>query len=71
MVKYIRQLVPAELLALYKKIKGYYLFETGKFNVNDVKPILDEKVRDVLDVLDYDMAVNYLEVYKDYVNGRY
>lgn len=71
MVQFVRQLAPAEKLELYKKIKGYYLFETGIFNINDFRPILDEKARDVIDVVDYEMPFSPMEIYKDYVNGRY
>ena len=72
MAKYFRQLAPADQLRLFKKVKGYYLFEGGVegWNVNYFKPILDEKAVDVHDALDYDF-VNYEEVYKDYVNRRY
>lgn len=71
MVTYVRQLAPAEKLELYKKIKGYYLHETGEFNLNDFGPVLDEKVNNVLDAVDYEMSFNPMEVYKDYVNRRY
>jgi len=71
MVMFVRQATPAKKLELYKKFKGYYLFETGTFDVNELKPILDEKIQDVENVLDYELIVNPMEVYKDYVNGRY
>lgn len=69
MVIYVRQLPAKEKLKLYKKIKGWCLFE-GWWNVNAVASILDEKVKDVTDILDYEMAINPMEVYKDHVNGR-
>ena len=72
MVKFVRDLAPAEKLELYKKLKGYFLFENaGKFNINDLLPIMDEKVKDIIDILDYEVFYNPLEVYKDYSYGRY
>ena len=71
MVTYVRQLAPAEKLELYKQFKGYYLFETGKFNVNDLRPILDEKAKDVWDVLFFEVLIDCNYWYQHYVNGRY
>ena len=68
---FVCQMPLKDKLTLYKKFKGYYLFETGTWNVNEFKPILDEKVKDVIDVLDYEITINPLVVYNEYVNGVY
>lgn len=70
MVQYVRQLAPAEKLELYKQIKGWSLFE-GSWNVNAFKNVLDEKVKDVRDVLLYDVYIDCNYWYQHYVNGRY
>lgn len=69
---YVRMLPADRKLELYKKLKGYFLFEnSGQFNINDLLPIMDEKVKDVIDILDYEVFYNPLEIYKDYSYGRY
>ena len=69
---FISDLPKDEKLELYKQLKGYFLFEnSGKFDINELLPILDEKVKDVIDILDYEVFYNPLEVYKDYSYGRY
>lgn len=72
MIVFVFQLPAKEKLELYKKFKGYCFSEggTAAWNVNEFKPILDEKAKDVYGVLDYELYINPLEVYKDYVNGR-
>lgn len=73
MARFVRDLAPAEKLELYKKVKGYCLFEgifVGAFMFT-MKNVLDEQVKIVRSILDEEMAVNYMEVYKDYSYGRY
>ena len=67
---YVGMLPPEEKLTIYKKVKGYFLFESGEWNLNDFKPVLNEKLKDVLEILDYSI-INYMEIYKDYSYGRY
>lgn len=75
MVRFVRDLAPTEKLELYKKIKGFCLCESSYKNgclakIN-MKQIMDEKVKDVVDVIiNYDMETDYMEVYKDYSYGR-
>ena len=69
---FVSDLPKVKKLELYKKLKGYFLFEnSGKFDINELLPIMDEKVKDIIDVLDYEVIYNPLEVYKDYSYGRY
>lgn len=70
---FVRDLPKKEKLEIYKKVKGYCIFEGyfyGAF-MSILKNVLDEQVKTVVAILDYDMAVNYMEVYKDYSYGRY
>jgi len=73
---YVRDLSKNEKLELYKQIKGFCLWEGSAkkdclVHVNMGK-IMDEKVKDIIDVIiNYDMAIDYMEVYKDYSYGRY
>lgn len=69
-VIFVRQLSPAKKLEMYKKIKGWCLFENCRLTTI-MHSVLNEKVKDVENILDYDMNVNYMEVYKDYSYGRY
>ena len=66
---YVSQLSKAEKLELYKKIKGWCAFE-GCWNLNVMKNILDEKVKDIMNILEYDVYIDCMEYYNDYVNGR-
>ena len=68
-MKFVRDLSKAEKLDIYKKVKGSCLFE-GCWNLNCMKNVLDEKVKDVLDILDYDMVIDSMAVYRDYTYGR-
>ena len=56
-------------LEIYKWVKGYCLWESQNL-VDTMEVVMDEKLKDVEDVLFYD-PINYLEVYKDYSYGRY
>ena len=67
---FVRDLAPAEKLELYKKIKGICLFEGYNF-IDTMKDTLDNKVKDVLPIVDYEMGFSPMEVYKDYSYGRY
>lgn len=69
MVKYVRQLSPAEKLDIYKKVKGTCLYE-GCWSLNCMITIMNEKAKDILDVLDCNMGYNCMEIYKDYSYGR-
>ena len=66
---FVRMLPPAERLEVFKQVKGLCLWE-GYNLVDTMKEVLDNKVKDVLPIVDYEMSVNYLEVYKDYSYGR-
>lgn len=72
---YVRDLSPAEKLEIYKQIKGFCLWEGSTQNCLakiNMSKIMDEKVKDIIDIIiDYDMAIDYMEVYKDYSYGRY
>ena len=71
MVKFICDLSPAEKLEIYKQVKGYCLWEGIMDTFSDTMwNVLDSKVKDVLPIVDYEMAVDYMEVYKDYSYGR-
>ena len=70
MVKFVRDLSPAEKLEIYKKVKGLCIWN-GFYTMPTMKEVLDNKVKDVLPLVDCEMAVDYMEVYKDYSYGRY
>lgn len=67
---FVRQLPKATKLELYKQIKGLCLWE-GLPIAETISEALDNKARDVLPLVDYDMCINYMEVYKDYSYGRF
>lgn len=72
MVRFVCDLSPAEKLEIYKQVKGLCLWESIIDNfANTMLDVLDSKVKDVLPIVDYEMAVDYMEVYKDYSYGRY
>lgn len=72
MVLFVSDLAPAKKLELYKKLKGYFLHENGgTFDINEIAPIMCEKVKDVMDILDYEIFYNPMEIYKEYSYGRY
>ena len=66
---YVRDLPRKDKLELYKKIKGWCLFE-GCWNLNCMKNIMDEKAKDIASTLEYDVYIDCMEYYNDYVNGR-
>ena len=69
---FMNDLSPAEKLEIYKQVKGLCLWE-GIMDtfVDTMWNVLDSKVKDVLPIIDYEMGVTYMEVYKDYSYGRY
>ena len=71
MVRFVRDLAPAEKLELYKKIKGFCLFNDCTIKYVNMTKLMDEKLKDVFAILqEEDMDVNYIEIYKDYSYGR-
>ena len=69
---FVRDLPKDEKLELYKQLKGYFLFENnGKFDVNDLRPVLDEKAKDVRNILFFEIFIDTMEWYKIYSYGRY
>lgn len=69
---FVCDLPKEEKLKIYKQVKGYCLWEGIMDNfMNTLWDVLDSKIKDVLPIIDYDMAVDYMEVYKDYSYGRY
>lgn len=69
---FISDLPKDEKLELYKQLKGYFLFEnSGKFDINELLPILDEKVKDVRNILFYEVYIDTMDWYKRYSYGRY
>ena len=69
MAQFVRDLSPAEKLTIYKKVKGFCLWE-GIAIMDTMKNVLDDKVKDVVDNLDYDI-VDHMESYKDYTHNRF
>ena len=67
---FVRDLAPAEKLELYKRMKGYSIFN-GVTTAYATSGVWDQKIKDVKAILDEEMAVDYMEVYKDYSYGRY
>lgn len=71
---FVSDLPKKEKLEIYKMVKGCCLLE-GYELVGSMRNMLDEKVKDVKDLLENGMIgyepVNYMEVYKDYSYGRY
>ena len=67
---FVRQLPKEEKLEIYKKVKGWCLWEHCRLTTV-MHSVLNEKAKDVQAILDYDMCINYMEVYKDYSYGRY
>lgn len=69
---FISDLPKSEKLELYKQLKGYFLFENnGRFDINELLPIMDEKVKDIRNILFYDVYIDTTEWYKRYSYGRY
>lgn len=66
---FIRMLPPEEKLEIYKQVKGLCIWE-GLPLLSTMQDVLDSKVKDVLPIIDYEMAVNYMEIYRDYSYGR-
>lgn len=67
---FVRDLSKEKKLEIYKKTKGWCL-EEGCWNLNAMKNVLDEKAKDVMDILDNEMVINPIECYKNYTYGRY
>lgn len=72
MVQFVCDLPKEEKFKIYKQVKGLCLWEGIMDTFLDTMwNVLDSKVKDVLPIVDYEMAVDYMEVYKDYSYGRY
>lgn len=67
---FVSQLDEPKKLEIFKQVKGLCLWE-GIPLMQTMRDVLDSKVKDVLPIVDYEMAVDYMEVYKDYSYGRY
>ena len=69
---FVRNLPNKQKLEIYKKTKGWCLSE-GYWNINCMKDIMNEKAKDVFDVIDYELFINPMECYKQYVcrNDRF
>lgn len=67
---FISDLPKADKLELYKQLKGYFLFENnGKFDINDLSPIMDEKVKDIRNILFFEISIDCMEWYRIYTYG--
>ena len=66
---FVRDLSKEKKLDIYKKVKGWCLFE-GCWSLNCMKNVLDEKAKDVMDILDYNMVVDAMEYYRERTYGR-
>ena len=66
---YVRDLGKERKLEIYKKVKGICIWE-GLSLMPTMKEVLNEKVKDVVPLIDYDMAMDYMSVYMDYSYGR-
>ena len=66
---FVRLASPQRRLEIYKKVKGYCALEGISF-VQTMQAVLDEKVADVENILDYDMAVNYMDMYMAVSHGK-
>lgn len=67
---FVRDLPKNKKLEIYKKVKGFCLWE-GYPVYTTMQEVLCNKVKDILPIVDYEMSVSYMEVYKDYSYGRY
>ena len=67
---FVNQLPKAEKLEIYKKVKGFCLWE-GYPIYTTMQEVLNEKVKDILPIVDYEMSISYIDVYKDYSYGRF
>ena len=67
---FVRDLSKEKKLEIYKKTKGWCLDE-GCWSLNCMKNVLNEKAKDIFAILDSEMTINSMEVYKDYTYGRY
>lgn len=67
---FVRDLPKDEKLELYKQIKGWCLFE-GCWSLKCMKNIMDEKAKDIRNILFYDVYIDCMEWYRRYSYGRY
>ncbi len=66
---FVRLASPQRRLEIYKKVKGYCAWEGIPF-AETMQAVLDEKVSDIEDIIDYDMVNDFMDEYRIVSYGK-
>lgn len=62
-MKFVRSVCKKRRLEIYKKVKGFCFHEGIPF-AETMQNVLNEKAKDIEDILDYDMVNDYMDEYR-------